>query len=150
MPGGIKVCVSFDKIVFMNEPNKQSGFEYNYTIGEKLEFLPGMFLSSSYCDKYYPEDTDCLYIDADKLKNKNLVLRSKHDGDKFVPYGMKTSKKLKKFFVEQKIPSYKRDEIPLIIDGSDIACVVPYRISDLYKVNESTKNIIKFNITKEK
>ena len=150
MPGGVKVSVSFDKIVFMNETNKQSGFEYNYTVGEKLEYLPGIFLTSFYCDKYYSEDSDCLYIDADKLENKNLILRSRLDGDKFIPYGMKTQKKLKKYFIEQKIPSYKRDEVPIIVDGENIVCVVPYRISDLYKVSENTKNIIKFQITKEK
>ena len=150
MPGGIKVSVSFDKIVFMCETNKQSGFEYNYTIGETTQYLPGMFLTSFYCDKYYPEDTNCLYIDADKLKTKHLKLRSRLDGDKFIPYGMKTQKKLKKYFIEQKIPSYKRDEVPIIIDGENIVCVVPYRISDLYKVSENTKNIIKFEITKEK
>lgn len=150
MPGGIRVSVSFDKIVFMCETNKQSGFEYNYTVGETTEYLPGMFLTSFYCDKYYPEDTNCLYIDADKLKTKHLKLRSRLDGDKFIPYGMKTQKKLKKYFIEQKIPSYKRDEVPIIIDGENIVCVVPYRISDLYKVSENTKNIIKFEITKEK
>lgn len=150
MPGGVKVTVSFDRIVFMHETNKESGFEYNYTVGEKLEYLPGVFITSSYCDKYDPEDTDCLYIDGDKLKSKHLTIRSRRDGDKFIPYGMKTSKKLKKYFVEQRIPSYKRDEIPIIIDGENIVCVACYRISDLYKVSENTKYIIKFQITKEK
>ena len=150
MPGGIKVTVSFDKIVFMCEMNKHQGFEYNYTIGEKIEYMPGIYLSSTYCDSYLPGENDCLYIDADKLKTKNLILRSRRDGDKFIPYGMKESKKLKKYFTEQKIPSYKRDEIPLITDSENIVCIVPYRISDLYKVNETTKNIVKFEITKEK
>ena len=69
-----------------------------------------------------------------------------------VPLGYTASRRrvLKKYFIEQKIPSYKRDEVPIIIDGENIVCVVPYRISDLYKVSENTKNIIKFEITKEK
>lgn len=150
MPGGVNVIISFDKIVFMNELKSNIHFEYNYRIGEKLEFLPGMFLNSSFCDKCNIDDKNALYVDADLLNNDILKIRNKIDGDKFIPYGMNLSKKIKKYFTELKIPAYKRNEVPLILDGEQVVCIVPYRISDLYKVTNKTKNIIKFEITKEK
>lgn len=150
MPGGVDVLVSFDKIVFMNEAKNNVSFEYNYRIGDKLEYLPGAFLKSSYCCKYDANDKNALYIDADSLKCDILKVRSKIDGDKFIPYGMTSSKKIKKYFTELKIPIYKRNEIPIILDDNQVVCIVPYRISELYKTHEKTKHIVKFEITKEK
>ncbi len=150
MPGGVDVVVSFDKIVFMNEVKNNVSFEYDYRIGDKLEYLPGIFLKSSYCNKYDDSDKTALYIDADLLRNNVLKVRNKIDGDRFIPYGMTSPKKIKKYFMELKIPTYKRNEIPLILDGDQVVCIVPYRISELYKTNEKTKNIVKFEFTKEK
>lgn len=150
MPEGICVCVSFDKIIFSRKKINSDTFEYNYTIGETLEFVPGIKLISSYCDKYLAHDENAVYIDGGVLKNSVLKVRSRLDGDKFVPYGMKNNKKLKKYFIELKIPAHKRNEIPLIVDDNEVVAIVPYRISELYKVTENTKSIIKFQITKEK
>jgi len=150
MPNGVNVCISFDKIVFMNSDKRSSWFEYNYKIGEKLEYLPGLFLESSYCDKYNSDDKNCLFVDAELLNNSVLKIRSRLDGDKFIPFGMTSQKKIKKYFTELKIPAYKRNEIPLILDGDQVVCVVPYRISELYKTSKETKKVVKFKITKEK
>ena len=151
MPDGIDAVVSYDKILLKKRITKHIGFEYNsYNIGEKLEYYPGMFLKSSFCKEYTPDDINALYIDADILSSHQLTIRSRREGDRFIPFGMKETKKLKRFFADLKIPSYIRDDIPIVIDNDQIVCVLPYRISDSYKVSKNTKNIIKFEITKEK
>lgn len=80
-------------------------------------------------------------FDYDKLKGQ-LAIRNRLRGDKFVPFGMRGTKKLKDYFIDEKINKEIRKEIPLLIDGENILWVVGYRTSDLYKITEKTKNVL--------
>jgi len=76
-------------------------------------------------------------IDLDKIDGV-LSVRFRKDGDRFQPMGMRGTKKLKKFFIDLKIPAEKRDQIPLVCDESGIIWVVGHRLSERVKVDEST------------
>ena len=76
-----------------------------------------------------------------------LLIRTRAEGDRFKPLGMKGRKKMKDFFIAKKIPQYKRDSIPLILSGRDIMWVVPYSISDDYKITPSTKKALRITVT---
>ncbi|WP_253200735.1 tRNA lysidine(34) synthetase TilS [Clostridium sp. CF012] len=78
-----------------------------------------------------------------------ITFRYRKQGDKFMPLGMKGNKKLKDLFMDLKIPKDKRNEIPLICFGNDIAWVVGYRISEKFKVTKNTKNILQIRIGSE-
>jgi len=81
------------------------------------------------------------YFDYDKVIG-NLCVRSRRSGDRFIPFGMKGSKKVKDYFIDEKIPKDKRDKIPLVVDDKNIIWVVGYRISDQYKITKNTKNVL--------
>lgn len=49
-----------------------------------------------------------------------VYVRSWKKGDSFQPNGMKGSKKLQDFFVDQKIPKNERQEVPIIVDEADM------------------------------
>lgn len=87
------------------------------------------------------------YFDYDKLQGK-LYARNRKAGDRFVPFGMNGSKKIKDYFIDEKIPKEERDKIPLITDEKNIIWISGYRISDLYKITESTNNVLKISIIK--
>jgi len=76
-----------------------------------------------------------------------LLIRTRVEGDRFKPLGMKGRKKIKDFFIAKKIPQYKRDSIPLILSGHDIIWVVPYGIADDYKITSSTKKALRVSVT---
>ncbi|MTI68048.1 MAG: tRNA lysidine(34) synthetase TilS [Firmicutes bacterium] len=88
------------------------------------------------------------YFDYDKIEG-GLYVKTRKPGDRFTPLGMKGSKKLKDFFIDEKIPRDKRDSIPLICDDNNIIWIVGFRISELYKVTEATKRFLKIKIDKE-
>lgn len=81
------------------------------------------------------------YFDYDKLIG-DVYVRNRRDGDRFVPFGMKGSKKLKDYFIDEKIPKDERDRIPIITDDKNIIWIVGYRISDLYKITRDTKRVL--------
>ncbi|MCM8709557.1 tRNA lysidine(34) synthetase TilS [Clostridium sp. SYSU_GA19001] len=95
----------------------------------------------------FKEKTYIKYFDFDKIKGR-ITLRTRKNGDRFIPLGMKGSKKLKDLFMDLKIPQEERDYIPLICFGDDIAWIVGYRISESYKVNSDTKNILEITVRK--
>jgi len=89
-----------------------------------------------------------VYFDYDKVLEP-IVFRYRKVGDKFNPLGMKGNKKLKDLFIDLKVHKDKRNEIPLICFGSDIAWVVGYRISEKFKVTKNTVNILQIRIGSE-
>lgn len=91
----------------------------------------------------------CIYIDAEAVQEDKLVVRNRRNGDRFKPLGMKGTKKLKDFFIDNKIPRHKRDSIPLVVDRYNIIWVVGHQISQDYRVTKDTKRLLRLEI-KEK
>lgn len=87
------------------------------------------------------------YFDQDKLKLP-LTVRSRRNGDVFFSLGASGKKKLKKFFIDEKVKRSLRNNIPLVVCGGDIIWVVGMRISDKYKVSAKTKSILKIQVKK--
>ena len=80
-------------------------------------------------------------LDFDKLKFP-LTLRHWRHGDRFHPLGMKGSKLLSNFFVDQKFTEYQKQNVWLLVSADgDILWVVGYRIDERFKVSNSTKTI---------
>lgn len=81
------------------------------------------------------------WLDYDKIED-NLCVRNRCPGDFFLLDETEKRKKLKQYFVDEKIPQEERDEILLIADGAHIVWIVGYRISAKYKVTENTRRIL--------
>jgi len=88
------------------------------------------------------------YFDMDKLLFP-LFIRTRKNGDRFYPLGMKHSKKVKDFFIDEKVDKNTRDEVPLILSDNKIIWVVGYRISEEFKVDKGTKNILKIEVAND-
>ena len=97
----------------------------------------------------FTEDPYKKYFDYDKI-NRYISIRTRQEGDRFTPYGMKGSKKLKDLFIDLKIPKEERSKLPLVCFDKDIAWIVGYRVSNKYIVTKSTKYILEIKIKKGK
>lgn len=87
-----------------------------------------------------------LFFDIDKVP-KDSVIRTKKQGDLFTKFRGGT-KSLKEFFIDKKIPSTERNNIPLIASKNKVLAIFNLAISDDIKIDDSTKNICQL-ITKE-
>jgi tRNA(Ile)-lysidine synthase len=95
----------------------------------------------------FGEDAFKKYFDYDKIKS-SISIRYRREGDRFSPYGMKGSKKIKDLFMDLKIPKDERDRIPLVCFDEEIAWVVGYNVSNNYVVTKGTKSILEIKIGK--
>lgn len=80
-------------------------------------------------------------FDLDKI-DFPLTLRHWRQGDRFHPFGMKGSKLLSDFFVNQKYTNCQKENQWLLVSANgDILWVVGQRIDDRYKVQKDTKSV---------
>lgn len=80
-------------------------------------------------------------FDYDKIKNA-VQLRTRREGDYMQIGANSGTKKIKSIFIDKKIPQGDRNLIPLLADGNHIMWILGSRISEAYKINESTKTIL--------
>ena len=55
---------------------------------------------------------------------------------------MTGTKKLKDFMIDEKVPTSRRDSVPLIVTSQGIAWVVGYRIAEWAKVNDDARECL--------
>lgn len=83
-----------------------------------------------------------VYLDKEKL-NFPLVLRKWEKGDYFYPFGMKGKKKLSKFFKDEKMDLISKENQWLLCSDEQIVWVLGRRADERFKVEESTRQIVK-------
>ena len=118
--------------------------------GKKVEFH-NYKLEFSIIDNnnlIYKKNSLKKFFDFDLIENF-IVIRKRKDGDKMIPLGMKGTKKIKDIFIDAKVPKEQRDYIPIIEFDNNIAWLTGIKVSDEYKVNNNSKNILMISIERE-
>jgi len=88
-------------------------------------------------------------IDLEKI-NQPLSIRGIRPGDRFVPLGMKGTKKAGDFLTDRKIPRYIRDEIPVIEDAEGIIWLAGHEISERVKIDKETRKVLQIELIRKK
>lgn len=146
LPNGLVAKVDYDRLIIEQKIEKTAksfvndliiGYNHFSNLGYDFNIKVVDIRDVNLNDKLH----NIKYFDYDKIKG-GLKLRNRQDGDRFTPYGMKGSKKLKDFFIDSKVSRDQRDKVPLIVDDENIIWVVGYRINDLYKLTVNTKKVL--------
>jgi tRNA(Ile)-lysidine synthase len=148
LPGGIVVSKGYTQVSFISTVNRGEP-----TI-ESEKVLTGLRGSFAFNDKRFtmqkvrilPEiglktPKDIIIIDYD-LVVFPVTLRYRADGDKFIPFGQKSYKKLKNYFIDNKVSKPLRDEVILWTDAQKIFWVCGHRIDQRVAVTRQTSNYL--------
>lgn len=92
-----------------------------------------------------PEKRYTKWFDYDKIKG-NVVIRTREPGDFLVVNQSGGRKKLKDYFIDSKIPRDERDSILLLAVDSEVIWVIGMRISEKYKIDKNTKQVLSVQI----
>lgn len=92
-------------------------------------------------EKKIPSNRYTKYFDYDKIGN-NIVFRTRMAGDRIVVTDTGQTKKLKDYFINEKIPRDERDRILLLASGQRVFWVVGGRISEDCRITRDTENIL--------
>ena len=136
-------------------PNRVDGYEEDWEIevpvpGEvsipvpdhtpiqkiRLEVIPRSELDT------FPDGKRRAVIDWERVRSLPLVIRAYRPGDRFHPLGAPGKKKLKKYFIENRVPVSERKSTLVLVSGGDIVWVAGHRIDDRYRITENTRNVL--------
>jgi len=137
--------ISYGKLIIRNKDKIK---DYVYNLEKGLNFIGEInkiIRISQDGNNKISKNNNSILIDSDKVKGQ-LKVRNRKNGDKFQPLGMKGSKKVKDYFIDQKIPVRLRDKIPLICDDENIIWIVGHRMNHKYRITDKTENTNKIEI----
>jgi tRNA(Ile)-lysidine synthase len=122
-------------------------FQLRLDVDDKNVLPDGSYIECRTVDRRGAgQDNFCECFDRDKLPAV-ITLRTRHDGDVIHPLGAPGKKKLKDYFIDKKLTREQRAKTPLLADGGEVIWVVGHVMSDKYRVDGDTKNILQMRYT---
>ncbi|MGB9596590.1 MAG: tRNA lysidine(34) synthetase TilS, partial [Candidatus Poribacteria bacterium] len=149
LPRGIIAEKSYGKMIIkLDEGETTETFDFVIKVPGETE-IPSLGLKiitlvgkgNDYSKEIYQKTFDYDVIEGE------LHLRNRRKGDRFQPLGISNKKKLKEYFIDEKIPRSQRDKIPILTDGNKIMWVVGYNIDDRFKVTTQTKTHLNVTVS---
>jgi tRNA(Ile)-lysidine synthase len=150
LPGGWELVKEYETLRLQKNFRTRRGYpcySYELVIGAKLTIPEaGMAIQSrkilpplsSLPDNLMEAVFDMAALPADQP----LIVRNFRPGDRFQPLGMAGHKKLKDFFIENKLALSVRASLPLFVLGDEVIWVPGYGRSEIGKVRPETKAIL--------
>jgi len=153
LPRGVICQTNYDLLVFtLSRENNEVPFYQHLLKVPGVTFIPeiGVLIGAQVLPRGEAGDPAGLgpqevLLDYGVL-SLPLVVRRRLAGDRFSPLGLEGTVKLKKFFIDHKVPRYMRDRIPLVVSGNDIIWVAGMRPGDRWKVTEATETCLRLYI----
>ncbi|HZY11129.1 MAG TPA: tRNA lysidine(34) synthetase TilS [Bacteroidota bacterium] len=121
-------------------------YRYQVELNKTYNFDQFRFSSSIVQDATFSKNPLIEYIDADSA-GKKIIIRSWNEGDSFIPIGMRNKKKVSDFFIDEKIPLFDKQLIPIVESDEKIIWICGLRLDDRCKVTKKTKTIVKLEYT---
>ncbi|MEC9489081.1 MAG: tRNA lysidine(34) synthetase TilS, partial [Halanaerobium sp.] len=148
LPAGLRCKLGYCDFILERAKEEESLDDYSITLQIPGEaWIPGCErkITAVRLDRgegTLPRGQSKAWVDA-RHAGPSLLVRNRRPGDRFRPLGMNGEKKLKDFFIDEKVPLKLRDRIPLVCDQQGrIIWVVGYRLDDRYKITEETEEVV--------
>jgi len=126
------------------EASREDGSLLSFLLGEKGAQITCRIFEKKEQSLEIPRKTYTKWFDYDKIK-QGFCIRTRRSGDYFINDELGHRKKLKSYFIDEKIPLTERDNMWLLAKGNEVLWLIGGRISENIKVTQKTKHI--FEIT---
>ena len=150
LPYDLEAVKQYDTLTVRKSiANEKEAFEYDIENGSDIRLKDGRTLSVRIFDRdesaLIERKTYTKWFDYDKIVNC-VKVRNRRAGDYLTINSDMDKKSLKDYLIDSKVAREKRDSIPVIADDSHILWVVGLRISEYYKVSDTTKRILEISV----
>lgn len=159
LPGNITVRYIYNRLYLSSHGYVQflihqyPGYGESIHVSEEALTIPGATSIPNLNFKFDTEIRDINDVDLDFNNNLKALLdyektggslwiRTRRAGDRFHPFGMSGSKKLKDFFIDERVPEEERDRILLLVSDNKIIWVVGMRVSEDVRLTDETKKVL--------
>lgn len=150
LPGGVQVYYRYGALTFNRQPDRADTPPYCYSLAVPgATYVPEIdstFICTLITGAELPAAPEKIPANQAILDYEMLVdpltVRNRRPGDRFTPYGLSGTVKLKKFFIDQKVPWEEREAKPLVYSGSKLVWVSGLRIAEGTQVKANTNKIL--------
>ncbi|MCX7715720.1 MAG: tRNA lysidine(34) synthetase TilS [Clostridia bacterium] len=141
LPEGVTAKIEYDFLIITKRKLLTLPYEYKFILGEDLYIREAnMYIFSKECICEGKGGTNVQYFKTTAIDK--LLVRNRRNGDIFYPTGMDGRKKLKDFFIDNKIPRCQRDTIPILTNGENILWVMGYRADRRFLAKYGERSIM--------
>jgi len=146
LPGGFSVLRCYDELLFLPTEKKQKREAWEIRIeGPGRQLLPDG-REISICLTAPPENSSRAYFDPAAVPFP-WTLRTFRPGDRFRPFGMTGTRKVKDFFIDGKIPLSVRYRTPLLFAAGELIWVCGLRVSESGRIQPGAREVAEVAIT---
>ena len=145
LPGGLMARTGYETLEIVRKTEQEVSVKTESGADGEIhgrQTVPELHMTvfSRQKDQEIPKNQYTKWFDYDKIKG-TLSVRTRRTGDYLIlPSG--GSKTIARYMIDEKIPKEKREKILLLAEGSHVLWVVGFRISEYYKIEEHTENIL--------
>ena len=125
----------------MLEESLREGKEISVSLGQDGSAISCRIFEQENESLEIPRKTYTKWLNYDKIK-QGFCIRTRRSGDYFISDASGHHKKLKSYFIDEKIPQAKRNAMWLLAQGNEVLWLVGGRISEHVKVSQETKYIL--------
>ena len=154
LPNGLQFRRAYQCLIFERKPVKPEKFAYPLAVPGKTH-IPS--LNAEFTAQIVGVDAGdvpplldgkfAAAFDWETIQGFPLTVRNRQAGDRFQPFGMQGTKKLKDFFIDAKVPRCERDKIPLLVSGDELVWVIGYTTSEPTRLNARTRRCLFVRLT---
>lgn len=143
LAGGVKANKAYQELIISTREEEKAAYAYQVKIPGEIYIpeLDEVYVFEVADIERMDKEGAVAYLDYGRLKFP-LFIRSRKPGDVFRPAGLKGSKKIKDFFIDEKIPLSRRDKIPLLAAGEKIYAILGMRVAEEAAVNQDTQKVL--------
>ena len=145
LPNNLQIQRAYNRLIFQKSVPPLGEFEYEiavpgYTDLPLLNARVVAVIETAQRAKF-PDGKFQAVFDLDLIQLP-LKLRNRRDGDRFQPFGMEGSKKVKDLLIDAKVPRHERDRVPILVSADAILWIVGHRTSERFKIGSETKRYL--------
>lgn len=126
--------------------NKQEGNQHFFINHKQEELNFPLKLRFSQVSTLGESNANTIFVDSELLEFP-LIIRKWERGDMFFPFGMKGSKKLSKYFKDEKMSLHEKEQTWILCSQNQIVWIIGKRLDRRFQVNNSTKTILQITFT---
>ncbi len=148
LPNGIQFRRAYHNLYFEKQTIQTENYEFMLRVPGRTpiamlnaEVITKISELSDYESPIPPYGITEALLDFNKIQLP-IKIRNRRKGDRIQPHGMHGTKKIKDYFIDQKIPLCERDRIPIIVSSDEILWVIGFTTSDKYKVQPETRKCL--------
>jgi tRNA(Ile)-lysidine synthase len=160
LPGGIRVEREANELTVAKKanvgykkdcgPSRTKHADYRYTVhgtgtltvsqaGASIKFVE---IGIEDLPEFKNIGRQLAFFDMDRLRFP-LIVRNARPGDRFSPLGVKGTQKVKKYFIDSKIPAAQRRKCPLVLSGGKVVWIAGLRTDNSVKIGPHTRRVLR-------